>query len=177
MLQYEPTYCRTKQAGGNFTEAGGVSAKYIAKFNGTSWSPVGSATSLNNSVGKMFTFNNVLYVAGYFTSAGGASNTAYIAKWDGSTWSSVGFYLSAYARTVRVINGALYVGGSFLTANSTTVNRIVVGKPIVTVTGSVVQDGSPYTSITLAYKGDTIVLDRSPDQWSVMSTSTGVTLS
>jgi len=37
----------------------------------SAWSVVGSATSLNNSVGKMFTFNNILYVAGYFSSAGG----------------------------------------------------------------------------------------------------------
>ena len=31
-------------AGGSFTTAGGISANYIAKWNGSSWSPLGSMT-------------------------------------------------------------------------------------------------------------------------------------
>ena len=69
-------------AGGGFTTAGGVSAKYIAKWDGSAWSALGSGMSgtLCRCAGGE---RDNLYAGGYFTTAGGmAANN--IAKWDGS---------------------------------------------------------------------------------------------
>ena len=67
--------------GGIFSNAGGVPANNIAKWNGTSWSAVGTGT--NDAVNDFAIFNGELYVVGGFTTAGGISANR-IAKWDGT---------------------------------------------------------------------------------------------
>lgn len=78
--------------GGNFTQAGPISANYVARWDGRSWHALGLGVSggsytivyalLNDGHGN-------LYVGGSFETAGGI--TAHnIAKWDGSTWSALG---------------------------------------------------------------------------------------
>jgi hypothetical protein len=62
-------------------------AKYIAKWNGSSWSALG--TGLNASVTTLAVIANDLYVSGGFATAGGISVNR-IAKWDGSSWSELG---------------------------------------------------------------------------------------
>jgi len=49
-------------AGGNFTSAGGVSANYIAKWNGNDWAPLGSG--MNNDVRTLTVYNNELIAGG-----------------------------------------------------------------------------------------------------------------
>jgi hypothetical protein len=57
-------------AGGDFTTAGGVSANYIARWNGSAWSALG--TGMNGSVSELTTLSNEDLVAGgQFTIAGG----------------------------------------------------------------------------------------------------------
>ena len=69
-------------AGGGFTTAGGVSANRIAKWDGSSWSALGSG--MNSTVNALAVdASGNLYAGGYFTTAGGVSAN-YIAKWDGS---------------------------------------------------------------------------------------------
>jgi hypothetical protein len=62
-------------AGGPFTIAGGVSASRIAKWDGASWSALGTGMSgsLNGSgaVRALTVFDDALYAAGDFTTAGG----------------------------------------------------------------------------------------------------------
>ncbi|MEI7979611.1 MAG: T9SS type A sorting domain-containing protein [Bacteroidota bacterium] len=106
--------------GGDFTTAGGVSANYIAKWNGTTWSAVGSGT--NNWVSSMAVYNGVLYVGGNF-SAGGV-NTSDIVKWNGTAWSAVGSLTQGEVRSMVVYNGELYVGGFIYTAGGVSVNHI-----------------------------------------------------
>ena len=55
-------------AGGSFTTAGGGSANYIAKWDGTAWSALGSG--LNNTVSALAVISSNLYVGGSFTTAG-----------------------------------------------------------------------------------------------------------
>jgi hypothetical protein len=110
--------------GGRFTTAGGVAANNIAKWDGSTWSALGSGVN-GQSVGNAVVHDDgggaALYVGGQFTSAGGvaASN---IAKWDGSSWSALGGgvsgslpYSRVYALTVYDDGGgpALYAGGNF----------------------------------------------------------------
>jgi hypothetical protein len=56
-------------AGGWFTVAGGVSANYIARWNGSTWSAMGSG--LDGEVNALAVSGNTLYAGGVFTTAGG----------------------------------------------------------------------------------------------------------
>ncbi len=79
-------------AGGDFTVAGSVTAYYIAKWNGTTWSALGSG--MNYSVRSIaISGNGDVYAGGDFTLAGEVSAN-YIAKWNGSTWSAMGSGMS-----------------------------------------------------------------------------------
>ena len=68
---------------------------YVAKWDGTSWSEIGTgahALNANNVINTVFvdTFGNV-YAAGAFTdSATYAGGNVYVAKWDGISWSELG---------------------------------------------------------------------------------------
>ena len=122
-------------AGGDFTTAGGVAASRIAKWNGTTWSALGSPTNgVNAEVRALAVYDDgsgpALFVAGSFTTAGGATANR-IAKWKGGSWSAVGsptngFELEAYALVVHNDGGgaALYAGGAFTTAGGVSANRI-----------------------------------------------------
>jgi hypothetical protein len=128
-------------AGGDFTTAGGVAANYVAKWNGTSWSSLGtsSANGVNNQIWALTVFDDgsgggpALYAGGFFTAAGGVTANR-IAKWDGTAWSSLGTGAangvnnSVNALTVFDDGSgggpALYAGGFFTTAGGVTANRI-----------------------------------------------------
>lgn len=80
--------------GGCFLNWAGIAAAdYIAKWDGTQWSAVGSDGAgngaLNGQVLDMEIFKGDLVVAGKFTDAGGIAQADMIAKWDGSTWSAL----------------------------------------------------------------------------------------
>jgi hypothetical protein len=70
-------------AGGGFTTAGGVSANYIASWDGSSWSPLGSG--MNNGVSALAVYNSNLIAGGGFTTAGGKVS-AYIGQWTKHSW-------------------------------------------------------------------------------------------
>lgn len=73
-------------AGGFFTTAGGVPAQGIARWNGTSWSPLGAGLDSGAFVMKEFAdgmgASPALFVGGAFFQAGG-SPAQCIAKWQG----------------------------------------------------------------------------------------------
>jgi len=72
-------------AGGWFRTAGGSPATNIAKWDGTSWSALGSG--MNVFVGALAVSGSDLYAGGEFRTAGGSPANR-IAKWDGSSWRS-----------------------------------------------------------------------------------------
>lgn len=93
--------------GGDFTIAGGVVANRVAKWDGESWSPLG--TGVNGTVRALATYDfdgdgqnpPSLFVAGSFSIAGN-ENANHVARWDGTTWSPTGVgvggtYGSVYA--------------------------------------------------------------------------------
>src|SRR2546425_1104494 len=77
--------------GGYFRQAGGVAANNIAKWNGTSWSALGSGANngVNGSVYAIAMSGTDLYVGGLFTQAGGVAANC-IAKWNGNGWAALG---------------------------------------------------------------------------------------
>jgi len=118
-------------AGGNFWEAGGEAANFVAQWNGTKWSPMGDGT--NNIVHVLLApsaggFKD-LYAGGDFSQAGG-KDVNHIASWNGSTWSDLDGGMnegaSVYAMTMYDDGqgDALYVGGFFNKAGSKSANNI-----------------------------------------------------
>jgi len=108
-------------AGGSFTTAGGVSANRIAKWNGSSWSALGSG--MDATVNALAAVGSDLYAGGDFTTAGGVSATR-IAKWNGSSWSALGSGLNGTVYQLAVSGSDLYAGGYFTTAGGVIANRI-----------------------------------------------------
>jgi hypothetical protein len=113
-------------AAGSFMTAGGNEARNIAKWDGSTWSALGSGT--DNSVFALTAFDDgcgpALYAGGMFGTAGGLA-VRDIAKWDGSSWSALGggvtgtpSYSHVHALTVFDDGDgqALVVGGNFLSA-------------------------------------------------------------
>jgi hypothetical protein len=104
--------------GGDFSTVNGVSARGVARWNGTAWLPVGAGVSGDVAALELYDdgAGEALYAAGQFTQAGGLSARR-IAKWNGSTWSKLGagLDLPAYAMTVFDDGSGpkLYVGGRF----------------------------------------------------------------
>ena len=149
-------------AAGSFAGAGSVWANRIAKWDGTSWSPLGSG--LDNQVFSLAVFDDgtgsgsALFAGGSFQSAGGVPASR-IAKWDGTSWSAVGSGMNAYVDTLAVLDDpggsgpALYAGGSFTSAGGIAANRIAKWDGV---TWSSVEDGisgpgSPVVSALAAF--------------------------
>jgi len=106
-------------AGGDFTFIGTVPASYIAKWDGSAWSSLGSGIS--GTVYALAVSGTNLYAGGYFVAAGGVTANN-VAKWDGSTWSALGSGLGSYSSSppcvyaLAVSGSNLYAGGYFLMA-------------------------------------------------------------
>ena len=131
MISYDDGTGPALYATGNFNTAGGQPANRIAKWNGSTWSPL--AEGLNQAGFKLAVFDEdgagpnppVLIVGGAFTAAGpNLPGTVSIARWDGTAWSSVGG--GVVGGTVNCFalhddgNGpSLFVGGRFTTAGTT----------------------------------------------------------
>jgi hypothetical protein len=120
--------------GGDFTMAGSVAAKYIAKWNGEGWSDVGGGMGgVTPSVRALSVFDDGngprLYAGGGFELAGGVPAVR-IARWDGKAWSVLGSGLNNWVRALAVHDdgsgggAALYAGGDFTTAGGEPAVRI-----------------------------------------------------
>ena len=111
----------TLYAGGYFTTAGGIAANYIAQWNGSSWSALGSG--MNGYVSALAVSGSTLYAGGNFTTAGGSAAN-YIAQWNGSSWSALGSGMNGYVSALAVSGSTLYAGGYFTTAGGNAANYI-----------------------------------------------------
>ncbi|HYC76130.1 MAG TPA: hypothetical protein VEI02_00760, partial [Planctomycetota bacterium] len=113
-------------AGGDFSYVDGTPASRIARWNGSTWSPLGSGIQ-GASVRALAVFDDgsgpALYASGLFTGAGGLT-APNIARWNGSAWSPVGAGLgvgpSAIVHALLVFDDGtgegLYAGGEFMEA-------------------------------------------------------------
>lgn len=115
--------------GGRFDRAGGIAASCIARWNGSSWSPLGAGTS--DRVRALLPLpNGELLVGGHFGTAGGLPFTYCLARWNGTAWASTGFdplpsvfspWVNALA---RLPNGDVVVGGQFTSAGAAPQNGL-----------------------------------------------------
>jgi len=113
--------------GGKFTSAGGEAAMRIARWDGSTWTPLGAGVTGGShpSVLALRAFDDgtgpALFVGGSFTTAGGvaASN---VARWDGANWSTVGAGFDHAVRVLEILDSgtgpALHAGGSFSTSGA-----------------------------------------------------------
>jgi len=105
-------------AGGEFTEAGGTPANYIAKWNGSTWEALGDGT--DNYVLTVEYNQGNLYAGGSFKNVGGGTRSQGAAFWNGTSWEAMemGIYASwGNSYTVQDIaidnEGKVYLGGFF----------------------------------------------------------------
>ncbi len=146
-------------AGGRFTQAGGGPASCIARWDGSSWWPLGtgitpfSPFALFPPVGALALLpNGDLVAGGQFNSAGGLP-AANVARWNGAAWSALGAGVPAtivravtadaagdvYAGTVSSAGPQRWNGASWSSLGllSTNVNALAIAP-----TGALVAAGS-----------------------------------
>jgi hypothetical protein len=107
-------------AGGNFTSMGGApNTRGIAKWDGSSWSALGTGAQDGSVLAIAVSLDGSIYAGGTFTSIGGVAAN-YIAKWNGSSWSALGTGAAGgYGRQAIVsalavgLDGYIYAGGWF----------------------------------------------------------------
>lgn len=130
MLVYDDGSGEKLYVAGAFLTAGGASHPHLVRWDGTSWSSVGSPnfdTSVNALIVHDDGSGTALYAAGRFTSPASG-----IARWDGTSWSSVGtgipISISSEVHDLHVHDDgtgpALYAAGTFTVAGGTPVDRV-----------------------------------------------------
>lgn len=110
-------------AGGYFASVGGVPANNLARWNGTTWAPLGPGINGIVSVIRELP-NGDLVAGGLFTAAGGvpANN---VAQWNGTNWTPLGLGTNGGLSALTVTaNGGILAGGNFTTAGGLPANRI-----------------------------------------------------
>lgn len=153
-------------AGGSFSAVSGIAANRIARWNGTTWSALGSGLGT-------LTFDSCrtitempgggLAAGGNFLTAGGIGSEN-LARWNGTAWLSFGGGANDLVRVAKTLpDGSLVAGGNFTTLGGAAVNCVgrrvngtwqTLGSGI---SGAVVSPG-PYVSDVVARpNGDLVV--------------------
>jgi hypothetical protein len=124
-----------------FTTAGGSTATYIAKWNGSAWSALSGGLNATVSALALDTSGNV-YAGGSFTTC--------IAKWNGVAWSALagGLNNTVYALAFDS-TGNLYAGGSFTTVGIIAALRIAKYSS----SNYIMNATTPSTKLYLTYSG------------------------
>jgi len=100
-------------AGGTFTQAMGVNAANVARWNGSAWTAL--AGGLDGTVYALATVGAKVYAGGLFSGK--------IDIWDGASWFSLGSGIGGSLSGVKSLSansatGDLYVGGLFVLAGN-----------------------------------------------------------
>ena len=116
-------------AGGRFTQAGGESAVFVARWDGSAWHALGSGgqNGVNENVEALAVSGDDVYVGGGFTLAGGQPANR-VARWDGSEWHALGSGeqngVDSGVRGLAVSGEDVYVVGDFTEAGGQPANRV-----------------------------------------------------
>jgi hypothetical protein len=100
---------------GNFVNLGDAFGDYIAKWNGSAWSSLGSGGGTAALYCGIVTKDAGLYVGGMAQDIGGVAAADYIGKWSGGAWTAL--HATPPDGVVHAIvegkDGSIYVGGEF----------------------------------------------------------------
>ncbi|MBP7866315.1 MAG: SUMF1/EgtB/PvdO family nonheme iron enzyme [Acidobacteria bacterium] len=99
--------------GGDFSALGGLTVNGIAKWDGSTWTALGSG--FNGSVRAIAVSGGTVYAGGDFTTAGDITVNR-VAKWDGTSWSALANGVTGRVNALAVSGNDLYVGGEFIQA-------------------------------------------------------------
>lgn len=121
-------------AGGVFQTAGGNPAQNIARWDGTTWSALGSGLTFGTTALAVFDdgAGAALYAAGPFALAGGQTASGF-ARWQGSTWTPLPGGFLVNSNQLRTLASAsfggvtsLVIGGNFDSAGPTPAENIAI---------------------------------------------------
>jgi hypothetical protein len=156
----------TLYVGGNFTNAGGIPAKGLARWNGTSWSGFGDADATVRALAYDF---QAVWVGGNFTNIAGLTSPGLAMYIPAGGWVSAGI-LSGGTRSVNALardGQNIYVGGSFTSISGTPLTNIARwnGSTLVplgnglnnTVNALVASNGIVYAGGTFTFAGGVAV--------------------
>jgi hypothetical protein len=124
--------------GGGFTNAGGVAtADFVARWNGSTWSGLGSNGAGNGALtGIVYTVIRVgtdVYVGGNFQNTAGIQQADYVARFDGSNWAALGSdgagtngALGSWVLSLSASGGDIYAAGFFTDAGAPAADFVAV---------------------------------------------------
>jgi hypothetical protein len=114
-------------AAGDFTIADANLTNRIARWDGTTWQPLGTGLTAGTIEAMAELPNGDLVVGGSFTAIGGIT-TRNLAVWNGSVWSSIGDLGQGGGSRVsalrRLANGELIAAGAFTVAGGVAVDNV-----------------------------------------------------
>ncbi len=105
-------------AGGAFTTAGGTPANNVARWNASTWQPVGNG--LSGNVNAFSTFEYDLIAGSNFNINGSIS----VARWNGTVWQPTGTGINGSVQAIAGWSTGLVAAGSFTGAGGVAVNNI-----------------------------------------------------
>ena len=125
--------------------AGIVQADHVAKWNGSSWSALGSNAAGTDGylpavapVDAVLSVGSHVYASGNWFNVGGDATSDFLADFDGTSWKPVGTNgagdgaLTAKGESLAMFGGVLHVGGNFTKAGGDVLAQFVarfVGVP------------------------------------------------
>jgi len=107
---------------GTFNIAGDVVVNHVAKWDGASWTALGTGTNAPVYALALDAGGN-LYAGGSFTTAG-ATTANRVAMWNGTAWAAVGTGMNSDVYALALDATGLYAGGYFTTAGGITASHI-----------------------------------------------------
>lgn len=101
--------------GGCFETAGGVECANLARWDGSSWHPVGGgigAAGTGEEVRALAWHEGILYAGGIFGTAGGVQ-AQNIASWDGIVWREIAGGVNSVVDCIVPYEDGIAIGGMF----------------------------------------------------------------
>jgi WD40 repeat protein len=105
-------------AGGSFANAGGVLVRNVARWNGSTWSALGSGIGGTSAVNALAVLPNGDVIAG-------GAFSGKVARWDGASWRYLGSGINDVVYALAALpNGDFVAGGAFTLAGGTVASRV-----------------------------------------------------
>lgn len=101
-------------AGGQFIKAGGLTANYVARWNGSTWFTLG--VEIGNIITGLAVKDKKVYAVWNTTPIGSTEPVGHIVQWDNPGWSAVAPPIAGATYSVYRIGDDLIVGGAFVNA-------------------------------------------------------------